>query len=119
MTLKQAAERFIRVLAEKPALLPLYEKAIIKARIEGDSDRVELLFENGGCSLADHLPEADVVIKGDDNAVMALLNGSDRLFALEKNGALTVTGNQHDSLTLESLFVLTGEAAYFRRSESD
>ncbi|WKB35153.1 SCP2 sterol-binding domain-containing protein [Terrilactibacillus sp. S3-3] len=117
--LKQAAEKFIRVLAEKPALLPLYETATIKVCIQGDSERIDLLFDNGSCSLIGNSPDADVVIKGDDPAIDSLLDGADRLFALETSGALTVSGDQHDLLTLESLFILTGEAAYFRRRESE
>jgi ubiquinone biosynthesis protein UbiJ len=108
----EASERFVAVLSQKPALVPLYKNKRMDVEINGGEERVWIRFDDGHCERLVAAPErVDVTVNGSIEDVMALVNGSERLMLLEEEGRLKVEGHLRHLLALESLFLLTESGA--------
>jgi len=110
--IKEASEHFVTALSAKPALIPLYKNKEMVCEINGNEERVWLHFHDGSCQLMLSEPDhVDVTLSGDSGCIASLLRGADRLMRMEEEGRITANGSLRYLLSLESLFVLTGETS--------
>ncbi|MFC7394334.1 SCP2 sterol-binding domain-containing protein [Scopulibacillus cellulosilyticus] len=112
MMLKETSENFVQTLLQKPVLQPLYKNRSFILQLDDKKETVWISFCNGECELLDEHPDnIDVYVSGEENQIVALINGSERLMVLEKEGRLRIDGLERHLLVLESLFLLTGDAS--------
>jgi len=108
--IKEASEHFVEILSQKPALVPLYKNRDMTLEIQSDEEHIWLQFLDGHCDILLSKPEhVDITVSGNTECIEALIKGYERLTLMEEEGRITIDGSLRHLLSLESLFVLTGE----------
>jgi ubiquinone biosynthesis protein UbiJ len=110
--IKEASEHFVEILSHKPALVPLYQNRNMVLELRSHQEQIWLQFSYGCCSLLIEKPEhVDIVVSGENENIASFMKGCERLTLMKEEGRLSVSGNLRNLLSLESLFVLTGESS--------
>ena len=110
--IKEASEHFVECLLSKPALIPLYKNRNMILELQSSREKIWLKFSNNQCQILREPPEnVDIVVSGENENIEALIKGDERLTLMEEEGRITVRGSLRNLLSLESLFVLSGESS--------
>lgn len=110
--IKEASEHFIEQLSHKPALVPLYKNRNMVLELKSEQEQIWLQFIDCHCDVLYEKPEhVDIVVYGENEHIASLIKGYERLTLMEEEGRISVNGSLRNLLSLESLFVLTGDAS--------
>ncbi len=113
--LKEATYKFVQSLEGKSTLMPLYKQKSLIVEVIGKEEPIWLKINAEGHQVCHSRPVEDVslVISGsEDKLIEIALMGKRPLLALKEEGGLQVTGPFSHQLTLESLFILSGEQSF-------
>ncbi|MEH7076348.1 hypothetical protein [Neobacillus drentensis] len=105
----ETLKNFQLTIKQQGHVLPLLERVNIRLNLVCEQKNIQIIIRNGevlsifDSEPADTLPE----IRGDLQAMKQLLEGKERLRALERSGQISITASLRTTLLLESIFYLT------------
>jgi hypothetical protein len=105
--MKDLFEQFSQILLSKPHLKPVLPVNPKYISFQTEKDFLYLKISSQDCELFSACQErTDIWIKGEEEAIISMLVGQERLRKLESRNEIKITGSFKDILLLESLFTL-------------
>ncbi|MBV7505875.1 hypothetical protein KW850_11475 [Bacillus sp. sid0103] len=98
-------------------VLPLLEHIHIRVNLICEQQNNKIIMKDGEMFILHDNEETQTIpeIRGDLNAMKKLLEGKERLRALERNGQLRISAPLRTTLLLESIFYLTKPQVNFSK----
>lgn len=109
------SREFIQALEQKTALCPLYNKQSLIVEISGNEEVFWLSISPQGHRVLIEAPheKATLFLSGsNDHVIEQVMKGEFPLLNQKEKGNLKIEGPLYQQLTLESLFILSGEHSY-------
>ncbi len=108
--MEQALQDFRRRLLLATHLQPFLQNTpfVIKLEVKEKKDYFLLTLADGTVHITknEHREDVDLVIQGDEQALLRIVNGRDRLQRLQKRNQITMQGKYSEVLKAETVFYL-------------
>jgi len=105
----EAVNTFLVKYKEQGHVHPLIQQADLQITLQSENQAIQLAIKNGVILIMQNSPEQQpkYQIIGDHKAMEQLIEGTERLRVLERQGHLEIAAPLRATLLLESLFYLT------------